>query len=232
MAGVSECFSIGSTISCTTCFKQVIEGDVLAFDSSTKMLILKLAKSGKPLNDVFIINLGLCSDVQVKNESNAASKPPPSLNLQKLSSRVRNSVEQKKRWISAMTAGVSPDGQKLFLAISKTIDEVAWMGQSIVVFNDVIIKPPYKLENVTGHSDTRRLNYVKKIVDRLTKDRPAGNVPSNSNSHHSLALMQSQPLPQRRNSNGNSINQSQSTHPPMTQSKPVSNAANSNIKAN
>lgn len=42
MAGVNECFSIGSTVSCTTCFKQVIEGDVLAFDPTTKMLILSI----------------------------------------------------------------------------------------------------------------------------------------------------------------------------------------------
>lgn len=42
MTGVSECFSIGSTVSCVTCFKQAIEGDVLAFDPSTKMLILSI----------------------------------------------------------------------------------------------------------------------------------------------------------------------------------------------
>lgn len=41
-------------------------------------------KSGKQLNDVFIVNLGWCSDVQVKNEKNAAAESPPSLNLQKV----------------------------------------------------------------------------------------------------------------------------------------------------
>lgn len=41
-------------------------------------------KSGKQLNDVFIVNLGWCSDVQVKNEINAAAELPPSLNLQKV----------------------------------------------------------------------------------------------------------------------------------------------------
>lgn len=42
MAGVSDCFSIGSTVACTTCFKQNIEGEVLAFDPSTKMLVLSI----------------------------------------------------------------------------------------------------------------------------------------------------------------------------------------------
>lgn len=42
MAAVSDCFSIGSTVACTTCFNQNIEGEVLAFDQLTKMLILSI----------------------------------------------------------------------------------------------------------------------------------------------------------------------------------------------
>lgn len=42
MAAVSDCFSIGSTVACTTCFMKNIEGEVLAFDSQTKMLILSI----------------------------------------------------------------------------------------------------------------------------------------------------------------------------------------------
>lgn len=42
-------------------------------------------KGGKQLNDVFIVNLGLCSDVQVKSETSFAPQPPPSLNLQRVS---------------------------------------------------------------------------------------------------------------------------------------------------
>lgn len=49
---------------------------------------------------------------------------PQSLNLQRLNTRVRNTVEQKRRLVSALGAGVSVDGQKLFLAIAKTINEV------------------------------------------------------------------------------------------------------------
>lgn len=42
MAAVSDCFSIGSMVSCTTCFKKTIEGEVMAFDQMTKMLILSI----------------------------------------------------------------------------------------------------------------------------------------------------------------------------------------------
>jgi hypothetical protein len=42
MAGVNECFSIGSIVACKTCYNKEIEGEVLAFDPQTKMLILSI----------------------------------------------------------------------------------------------------------------------------------------------------------------------------------------------
>lgn len=99
------------------------------------------------------------------------------------------------------------------------------MGPNIVVFNDVTIRPPYKLENVSGHQGSKQLSYVRKIVERSTRgiDRPV-------NSHHSMALMQSQPpLPQRQNSNGNGP-ANNSTLTPST--KITERNTNSNIKAN
>lgn len=55
MAGVSDCFAIGSTVSCTTCFQQNIEGEVMAFDHLTKMLILSIlfTKSKNQMNGIY-----------------------------------------------------------------------------------------------------------------------------------------------------------------------------------
>lgn len=47
MAGASDWFSIGSTVLCKTCHEQEIEGEVLAFDPQTKMLILSILLTGK-----------------------------------------------------------------------------------------------------------------------------------------------------------------------------------------
>ncbi|EDS27965.1 conserved hypothetical protein [Culex quinquefasciatus] len=178
MAGlVQDCFSIGSTVACTTCYNQNIEGEVLAFDQQTKMLILKCssASNTSKLNDVYIVNLALCSDVQVVQEVNSIPDPPQSLNLQRLSTRVRNQVEQKKRQVSALAAGVSQEGQNLFLAIARTINQVSWNGPNIVVFQDVTISPPYKVDNVNGSPDSRQLTYVKKIVEKHVNDQATAN---------------------------------------------------------
>jgi hypothetical protein len=42
MAGVNECFSVGSVVMCTNCFDEEIEGEVLGFEPTTKMLILSI----------------------------------------------------------------------------------------------------------------------------------------------------------------------------------------------
>ncbi|KDQ97900.1 LSM12-like protein A [Zootermopsis nevadensis] len=186
MAGVNECFSIGSIVACKTCYNKEIEGEVLAFDPQTKMLILSIllnfrtsiilycraecpATNGQtPLNDVHIINLSLVSDVQVKKEVNTVPEPPQSLDLYRLNIRVRNQIDEKRRLVTALSASVPPEGQKLFYAISKTIKEVSWQGSNIVVFDTVTITPPYKLDNVRAHAECKALMHIRKVVSAFS----------------------------------------------------------------
>lgn len=117
------------------------------------------------LNDIHIVNLSLVSNVQVTREvSPTTSEPPQSLNLQRLNTRVRNQIDEKRRLVMALQAGVSPEGQKLFIAISKTIQDITWNGANIVVFNNVTIKPPYKVDNVHGNTESGAYRHVKKVV--------------------------------------------------------------------
>lgn len=70
-----------------------------------------------------------------------------------------------------MAAGVSPEGQQLFLTITKTIEEVSWNGPNIVVMNQVTISPPYRPENCKGKNDSHALTHVRKIVEKHIKDQ-------------------------------------------------------------
>lgn len=67
----------------------------------------------------------------------------------------------------ALQAGVSPEGQKLFSTISKTIPEITWNGANIVVFDNVTIRPPYKVDNVHGNTESGAYKHVKKVVSIL-----------------------------------------------------------------
>nr|CAD7259234.1 unnamed protein product [Timema shepardi] len=137
------------------------------------MLILKSsASNGRPsLNDVHIVNLSYVSDVQIKEDVNSPLQPFPSINFQRLNTRLRNQVEDKRRLVAALAAGVSPGGQQLFLTISKTISDVRWHGSNIVVFNSVTIAPPYKLENIKGDVGSKAFIHIKKIVEKYLKDQ-------------------------------------------------------------
>ncbi|XP_063219939.1 protein LSM12 isoform X2 [Bacillus rossius redtenbacheri] len=152
MAAVNECFSLGSTVACKTCFKQEIEGEVLAFDPQTKMLILSALKI-------------MFKSSTKKTQSKYTGSHDYPLNI-----RVRNQIEEKRRLVKALAAGVSPDGQKLFLAISKTITDIAWQGSNIAVWNSVIITPPYKLDNVKGTPE-KAVSHIKKVVEKYLKDQ-------------------------------------------------------------
>lgn len=82
-----------------------------------------------------------------------------------LNTRIRNQIDDKKRTLQAMSANVSPEGQRLFIAIAKTIKEVRWNNSDIVVWeNKVIISPPYKVENIKGNSNSREYSYIRKVV--------------------------------------------------------------------
>ncbi|KAJ8917289.1 hypothetical protein NQ315_002307 [Exocentrus adspersus] len=194
MAAVSDFFSLGSVVWCRTCYNKEVEGEVLAFDPQTKILILSekdplvhvlkfpvssltrfaecLSSSGDPkLNDVHFINLSLVSELKVKKEVTSTPEPPQSLNLQRLNTRVRNQVDEKKRMLQAISANVSSEGQSLFIAIAKTINEVRWRNSEIVIWNhEVIISPPYQLENIRGNTTSKGYSYIRKVVEKHMKD--------------------------------------------------------------
>ncbi|CRK87360.1 CLUMA_CG001162, isoform A [Clunio marinus] len=191
---MQDCFSLGSTVEVTTCYDEKIQGQVMAFDLNTKVLILKTnSELNAKNNDVFFVNLLFCKDINVKKENvNGAenyNQEPQSINLQRISNRVRNKVEQKKRLVSALKANVSDEARNLFMSLAKTLtfEQVAWNGPDIVVFNDVYIRPPYKPESVevTTHGKQRELEYVRKLVLNRQEQN------SNSSSSNSGTLVSS-----------------------------------------
>jgi len=173
MADSDNYFSIGMIVSCTTCHGQNIEGEVVAFDYSSKMLAIKsTSSSGKPgTADVRMLNMNYVSDVSVVKE---ASEPPQtlaSLNMPKLMSRVRTSVDEKRRQVNYIGIGVTPEAQKLFNTITKTISEVRWDKQNIIIMNEVTITPPYTVEDCRGKDgSSKALQHVKKIVDKYIRE--------------------------------------------------------------
>ena len=171
-------FSVGTIVSCKTCFGEDHEGEVVAFDYQTKILFLKCpSKSGKAnVQDMKMINLDFVEDVVIKKEVTTPANGTQSLtplNIEKLSGRAKQHVKERQRLANALSSGVSNEGVKLYLAITKTITEVTWQGKNIVVMNQVTITPPYRPENCKpiGKSDGDAVNHVRRIVEKYFKDQ-------------------------------------------------------------
>ncbi|XP_040577932.1 protein LSM12 homolog A [Lepeophtheirus salmonis] len=173
-------FNVGSFVSLqlrNSC--SPLKGEVLAHDPATRFLILKIPSiKGHSQSDIHMINLSLVMDFHIltdpTNSSNGSAKdylpPLPNLNVQKLENRLKDSVEKKKRLIMGYKDGVSIEGQTLFRAICKTLDEVVWEGDNICIMNMVTISPPYMPENVKGTKNMKAFNHVKKIVEKHVYD--------------------------------------------------------------
>ena len=91
--------------------------------------------------------------------------------MARLDARARDMIRKKKKLVAALKAGVSPEGQRLFSAINKTIDEISWEKEEIVVMGKVRISPPYTVDCVKG--DLAACNHVRKIVEKHTKESEA-----------------------------------------------------------
>uniref|UniRef100_A0A6I8NEJ2 LSM12 homolog n=1 Tax=Ornithorhynchus anatinus TaxID=9258 RepID=A0A6I8NEJ2_ORNAN len=86
-----------------------------------------------------------------------------------LASKARTEKEEKLSQAYAISAGVSLEGQQLFQTIHKTIKDCKWQEKNIVVMEEVIIAPPYQVENCKGKEGSA-LSHVRKIVEKHFRD--------------------------------------------------------------
>ncbi|XP_009584925.1 PREDICTED: protein LSM12 homolog, partial [Fulmarus glacialis] len=88
---------------------------------------------------------------------------PLSLSPLQLANKARTEKEEKMSQAYAISAGVSLEGQQLFQTIHKTIKDCKWQEKNIVVMEEVVIAPPYQVENCKGKEGSA-LSHVRKIV--------------------------------------------------------------------
>ncbi|XP_013399948.1 protein LSM12 homolog A-like [Lingula anatina] len=171
----SDYFNVGSIVACNTCYGQKIQGEVVAFDHTTKMLVLK-SPSGpgrQGLYDMRMLNLNMVSEIDLIKECSDPPSTLTNLNFNKLQQRVRATSEEKRRKVKYVGIGVTPEGQKLFNAITKTINDVHWENQKIIVMDQVVILPPYGLENCKpiNQAQEKAAQHVKKIIEKHIRDQ-------------------------------------------------------------
>uniref|UniRef100_A0A8C0VPG4 LSM12 homolog n=1 Tax=Cyanistes caeruleus TaxID=156563 RepID=A0A8C0VPG4_CYACU len=128
------------------------------------------SSSGKPNHaDILLVNLQYVSEVEIINDRTETPPPLASLNVSKLANKARTEKEEKMSQAYAISAGVSLEGQQLFQTIHKTIKDCKWQEKNIVVMEEVVIAPPYQVENCKGKEGSA-LSHVRKIVEKHFRD--------------------------------------------------------------
>ncbi|XP_057256074.1 protein LSM12 [Pezoporus wallicus] len=128
------------------------------------------SSSGKPNHaDILLVNLQYVSEVEIINDRTETPPPLASLNVSKLATKARTEKEEKLSQAYAISAGVSLEGQQLFQTIHKTIKDCKWQEKNIVVMEEVVIAPPYQVENCKGKEGSA-LSHVRKIVEKHFRD--------------------------------------------------------------
>jgi len=175
-----EYFPVGATVQCVTCLGEKIEGEVVAFDRASKLLALKCyrqpAGSKKSrVQQLQLINVNLVQEANVVQEAPPASSQAqvPNFNYPKINKRAFEEAARKRR--SLCSDSVSPEGQKLFVTIRKTIEDVQWDGDNILVLSSVVISSPYKTENVEVrvNEDQHPQQHQRNIVTRAQAQNTA-----------------------------------------------------------
>lgn len=185
-----EYFAPSSIVQCTTCLGETLRGEVEAFEPHKKLLILKSAHgSGKQL--INVVNLGFVENITVIKEPSVQQlsllqgqqSQPTSFNFNttKIQRRKQDAIDKKRRCIAPVK--INSVGQNVFMAIRKTIDDIRWEGDSILVMGQVAIPAPYKVDNVqtvvaktavntatTDIDQQHAVTLIRKIVDKVWCD--------------------------------------------------------------
>jgi len=165
-------FPLGAVVECQTMRRETVSGEVLCYDHATRLLVLRLTGGPKP--EMRFLNLALVDHVAVvKNPPADHSAHFPYTTAAQGQERLKRA--ELKKCSSMPTVNVSPTGQSVFIAIRKTLEDITWDGESIVVLSRVAVRPPYTLDdveplpNLPPNIQPQAVNtatHVKKILDK------------------------------------------------------------------
>ncbi|ETV92748.1 hypothetical protein H310_12979 [Aphanomyces invadans] len=145
----------------------LIEGSVYTLDPVSGFLVVKSVDSTQLLNIASVQSVEIIEKDEDSWESSLTARssgPPCAVSEDKLQKLELQSRELAEKALASIGKNVSPFGQSIFDALSKTMP-CHWEGQHIRVM-EVVIHPPYDSKNCSS-SDQVMLDRIKKILDAL-----------------------------------------------------------------
>lgn len=163
----------GRLVEVQTVWGEKVEGRTFASYTSNSP-ILALQTSGEPQQSFRIfskdalLSLRELDDLAPKLVSLPQFVPEEAVKRER-EAKAKALIASKK-----IGRGVTKDGQLVFNAIENILPQTQWSDQSIIVMNDIIIDPPYRVENCrtksSKPSDSKNLlRMVKQIIEKMPK---------------------------------------------------------------
>lgn len=173
----SYAFEPGQQIQCKTRFDDIYRGEVVAFDLSSKILILKSPSTSgiATSNDLHFLILDSVADVQILEEpkGDCSNDHLPNIETKQIKQKQTAALAERYSLVQAVGNGVSQEGLQLYTMLCKTYDRVniTWKDNvKIVVLNSVVIEPPYEEANcqpLSSKTGKEAVSYVKSNVEKF-----------------------------------------------------------------
>ncbi|KAI9246313.1 anticodon-binding domain-containing protein [Helicostylum pulchrum] len=156
---------VGKLIKVKTASNEELEGLIYTFDKITNCLVIDCSGSRKKSTFRIIKISHLKEIVSIGGECKKDYLKVGPVSVEQLKSREGDALKGFGNEVSKMGVGVTKEGQDIFNALSKTLP-CRWSKDTIVVMDEVLITPPYSVDNCKANSSSgASLARVKKVLE-------------------------------------------------------------------
>ncbi|KAH8949901.1 hypothetical protein BDL97_10G056600 [Sphagnum fallax] len=142
-------YVVGCRLAIKTTFGEAIEGAVLAYDNSSKIVVIQEGSSG-PRQNLRFLKVNYVKDVMLLGQAEEQFElKNPYLDMTSLRNREEAAIRQAEAEAERFGVGVTQEAQDIFDALSKTLP-VRWEKTAILVMNEVRVSHPYLPDDVIG----------------------------------------------------------------------------------
>lgn len=169
MVEVTEAM-IGARVSLKTTLGEDCEGVVFTYDSESSTVVLQQGEAStfRVVKTGCIAQLTVLAEAAPRPGSEDRPRPPlPTVSLETVRTREDRAVQKAKDDAKVINPKVSTRDQAIFHALHKTMP-CDWREgggkQAILVFDEVLIVPPYTVDDCKGKDGSSVLDRVQKVL--------------------------------------------------------------------
>ncbi|KAJ4711162.1 protein LSM12-like [Melia azedarach] len=163
-SGGNDEFAVGGLLSIKTTLGDEFDGQVIAYDRFTNMLVLQEGLKSGPRRNIRLLNANYVKEFSFLGQAeDPLDVKKCYLDLNGLQAREELAIRQAEADAERIGVGVTSEAQNIFDALSKTLP-VRWDKTVIVVMNEVRVSSPYLAESVSGGTPAAN-ERVKKVLE-------------------------------------------------------------------